>query len=148
MYFCESWKIRTPSDDYFCASCELVDYQSLLYQTIRKQPIWKTDGNRFLKFIVVLLLIYLKFVNIHERRKGLFLCLRQFLTTESPLKIMKNAFYLIFKALYCLKIFTFFCLDFLVTLENSLIRKIISKFMTPQTRQLTITIDILPHLQK
>ena len=148
MYFCETWKIRTPSDDYFCASCELVDYQSLLYQTIRKQPIWKTDGNRFLKFIVVLLLIYLKFVNIHERRKGLFLCLRQFLTTESPLKIMKNAFYLIFKALYCLKIFTFFCLDFLVTLENSLIRRIISKFMAPQTRQLIITIDILPHLQK
>ena len=86
----------------------LVDYQVLLYQTICKQPIWKTDENRFPIFIVVLLLIYLKFVNIHERLKGLFLCLRQFLITENPLKIMKNAFYLIFNALLCLKNFYIF----------------------------------------
>ena len=33
--------------------------------------------------------------------------LRQFLTTESPLKIMKNAFCFISKALFVLKIFKF-----------------------------------------
>ena len=39
--------------------------------------------------------------------KGALLSLRQFLTTESPLKMMKNAFYFIFKALYFFKIFKF-----------------------------------------
>ena len=39
--------------------------------------------------------------------------LRQFLATESPLKIMKNAFYFTIKALLILKIFNFF-FDFLV----------------------------------
>ena len=33
--------------------------------------------------------------------------LRQFLATESPLKIMKNAFYFTSKALFILKIFNF-----------------------------------------
>ena len=33
--------------------------------------------------------------------------LRQFLATESPLKMMKNAFYSILKALFILKIFRF-----------------------------------------
>ena len=39
--------------------------------------------------------------------------LRQFLATDSPLKMMKNAFYFILKVLFILKIFEF-CLDFLV----------------------------------
>ena len=39
--------------------------------------------------------------------------LRQFLATESPLKMMNNAFYLISKALFILKIFKF-CLNILV----------------------------------
>ena len=33
--------------------------------------------------------------------------LRQFLATESPLKMMKNAFYFTLKALFVLKIFKF-----------------------------------------
>ena len=33
--------------------------------------------------------------------------LRQFVTIESPLKMMKNAFYFILKALFVLKIFKF-----------------------------------------
>ena len=63
--------------------------------------------------------------------KGAHLGLRQFLATESSLKMMKNAFYLTLKALFVLKIF---CLDFLVMRKNSLIRKInlISKFVTLQ----------------
>ena len=33
------------------------------------------------------------------------MCLRQFLVAESPLKMMKNAFYFMLKALFILKIF-------------------------------------------
>ena len=39
--------------------------------------------------------------------KGALSGLRQFLATESPLKMMKNAFYFILKALSVLKIFKF-----------------------------------------
>ena len=39
--------------------------------------------------------------------KGALPGLRQFLTTKSPLKIMKNAFYFTSKALFVLKIFKF-----------------------------------------
>ena len=48
------------------------------------------------------------------------------LTHESPLKIMKIAFYFILKALFVIKIFKF--------LKNGLLRKanLISKFMTSQ----------------
>ena len=40
--------------------------------------------------------------------KGPLLHLRQFPTTESSFKMIKNAFYFILKALFVLKIFTFF----------------------------------------
>ena len=40
--------------------------------------------------------------------KGSLSGLRQFLPTESPLKIMKNAFYFTLKALFVLKIFKLF----------------------------------------
>ena len=39
--------------------------------------------------------------------KGSLSGLKQFLTAESPLKMMKNTFYLMIKALFVLKIFTF-----------------------------------------
>ena len=39
--------------------------------------------------------------------KGAHSGLRQFLTTESPLKMRKNAFYFILQALFFLKIFKF-----------------------------------------
>ena len=45
--------------------------------------------------------------------KGALSGLRQFMAIESPLKMMKNAFYFTLKALFVLKIFKF-CLDFLV----------------------------------
>ena len=50
---------------------------------------------------------------------------------ESPLKIMKNAFYFILKILFFLKCDMTFCHDFLVMYEKALIRKIrlTSKFM-------------------
>ena len=52
-------------------------------------------------------------VTIFNRLKGASSHLRQSLATESPLKMMKNAFYFSLKALFGLKIFRF-CLDFLV----------------------------------
>ena len=63
--------------------------------------------------------------------KGALSGLRQFLATESPLKMMKNAFYFTSKALFVLKIFKF-CLEFLVMYQNGLIKtiRIISNFMT------------------
>ena len=39
--------------------------------------------------------------------KGALLGLRQFLATESPLKMMKNAFYFTLKTRFVLKIFQF-----------------------------------------
>ena len=39
--------------------------------------------------------------------KGALSGLRQFLTSESPLKMMKNAFYFTSKAFFVLKIFSF-----------------------------------------
>ena len=39
--------------------------------------------------------------------RGALSGLRQFLATESPLKMIKNAFYLTLKALFVLKIFKF-----------------------------------------
>ena len=39
--------------------------------------------------------------------KGAILGLRQFLATESSLKMMKNAFYFTLKALFVLKVFKF-----------------------------------------
>ena len=39
-------------------------------------------------------------------------CERQFLTIESPLKLMKNSFYIILKSFFLLEIFTFLSLLF------------------------------------
>ena len=44
-----------------------------------------------------------RFINI----KGALLGLRQFLETKNPLKMMKNAFYFILKAVFVLEIFKF-----------------------------------------
>ena len=44
--------------------------------------------------------------------KGALLGLRQFLTIESPLKMVKNVFYFTLKALFALKIFKFLSCEF------------------------------------
>ena len=48
-----------------------------------------------------------KIVTQFSSPKGTLLGLRQFLVTESPLKIMTNAFYFYLKSLFVLKIFKF-----------------------------------------
>ena len=66
---------------------------------------------------------------------------------ERPLKMMKNAFYFILKALFFLKIFKVFVLTFWSCRKNGLIRKkrLISKFMASQSGQ---QIHILPIISK
>ena len=82
-----------------------------------------------ISFLLGRSLPYLKYVF-----KGPLSGLRQFLAIESPLKMMKNAFYFTSKALLVLKIFKS-CLDLLVMYRNGLIKKmkIISNFMTSQS---------------
>ena len=49
--------------------------------------------------------------------------LRQFLATESPLKMIKNTFYSTLKDIFVLEIFNVF-FNFLAMWENGLIRKL------------------------
>ena len=55
------------------------------------------------------ILFYSKTQNFRTNRniKGALSGLRQFMATESPLKVMKNAFYFTSKALFVQKIFQF-----------------------------------------
>ena len=68
--------------------------------------------------------------------KGALSGLRQFLTTENPLKMMKNAFYFTSKALFVLKIFVFVfvltcwsCIEMIWSYKKI---RLISNFMTSQ----------------
>ena len=75
--------------------------------------------------------------------------LRRFLATESPSKMMKNAFYFTEKVIFVLMIFKF--LSWLLGhKQNGLIRKIrlISNFMTSQPGKQTIVIHILPNISR
>ena len=75
--------------------------------------------------------------------------LRQFLTSESPLKMMKNAFYFMLKALFVLEILAF--LSWLFGYAGKRLdkkAKVNSKFMTSQTGQQIITIHILPNISR
>ena len=57
---------------------------------------------------------------------------------------MKNAFYIILKVLFVLKIFNF-CPDFFGHAGK---RLVISNFMTSQTGKLIVTIHILPNISR
>ena len=73
-----------------------------------------------------------------------------YLLQWKPLKMMKNAFYFILKALFVLKIFRFLSWLFDHVEKTVLIRKImlISKFMMSQPGQQTITIHTLPYISQ
>ena len=68
---------------------------------------------------------------------------------ESPLKIMKNAFYFVLKALFDLKIFKF-CHEFWSCGKNGLIRKmsLTSKIMTSRPGLQAIPIQVLPNISQ
>ena len=53
---------------------------------------------------------YEKFLPVNDKKsyvRGALSSLRQFLATESPLKMLKNAFYFTLEALLVLKVFKF-----------------------------------------
>ena len=77
--------------------------------------------------------------------KGTFAGVRQFLTTENPLKMKKNTFYLFLKPYLVFKIF-----KFLSWKKNALIRKIrlVWKFMTSQSGKQTIAIHLLSNISR
>ena len=76
--------------------------------------------------------------------KGALLGLRQFFTTESPLKMMKNAFYFILKAFFLL--FQTFVLIFSSCRKRTI--SLISKYIMSQPRKKTIAIHILPNTSR
>ena len=97
----------------------------------------KDNRTRSIKFVVANLLFK---VGLPPSKKVGFICLN-----ESPLKMMKNAFYFIVKDLFVLRIFKYF-MTFL-SCRKGLIRKstLISKFMTPLTGKQITAIQILPN---
>ena len=83
--------------------------------------------------------------------RGALSGLRQFFASESPLKMMKSAFYFILKALFILKIFKFLSWLFShVQYKKGLIRKmrLISKFMTSQPGKQTVAAHILSNISR
>ena len=81
--------------------------------------------------------------------KGPLLGLRQFLTIENSLKVMKNAFYFILKALFILEILSFLAWLF-GFVEKWLDKKAMVnfKFMAPYTGQQIITIHLIPNISR
>ena len=66
--------------------------------------------------------------------KGALSGLRQFMATESPLKMMKSLSFISSEKLFSFSRYLNSCHDFLVVLKNGLIRNIrlVSRFMTSQ----------------
>ena len=89
-------------------------------------------------------MIYIK-VWPSSSKKNCVICL-----IKSPLKMMKNTFYFLLKALFVLKIFKFFVTTFRLCRKNDLIRKITltSKFITSQPGLQTIAKHILPNISQ
>ena len=81
-----------------------------------------------------------------EKRTSAF---KKFLATESPLKVIKNTFYLTLKSLFVLKIFKFLC-DLLVMKRNSRIItiRLILKYMTSERGKQPIGIQTLPNTSR
>ena len=81
--------------------------------------------------------------------KGTLSDLRHFLTTKNPLKLMENAFYFTWKALFILKIFKL--LSWLYGQVDKWLDwkvRLISKFMTSQSGKQIIVVHILPNTSR
>ena len=81
--------------------------------------------------------------------KGTLAGMRQFLVTESPFKMMKNAFYFTLKVLFVFKIFRFFVLTF-GHVEKQLDQKDQVNFKICDVTNLkqTIAIHVLPNISR
>ena len=86
----------------------------------------------------------------HNGFKGAISGLSQFVSTESALKVMKNAFYLNTLKALSFSRYLKFCLDFLVMCKNGLIGKIrpISNFVTSLTGKQTIALHTLSNISR
>ena len=85
-------------------------------------------------------------VGLSPSKEVVFICFN-----ESHLETIKNVFYFMSKALFVLEMFAFLTWNFdYVEKRNSLIRKLrlISKFMTSQTRQQMTTMHIFPNISR
>ena len=81
--------------------------------------------------------------------KGPLSGLRQLLSNDSPLKLMKNVFYFMLIAIFVLEIFTFLSWLFgYVKIGMMKKLRLISKFMTSQTGQQIIPIHIFPNISR
>ena len=91
------------------------------------------ESNNLIFSAILMTGFYINCKNGLKLFKGALLGLRQFLATESPLKMTKNYLYFTSKALFVLKIFKC-CLDFLAMYRNGLSKKIrlIPNLMTSQ----------------
>ena len=69
---------------------------------------------------------------------------------ESPLKMMRNHFHFILKALFVFQIFMFFVLTFWLCKKKKRLEKKVMRrtFMTSRTGQQIITIHILPNISR
>ena len=85
------------------------------------------------------LFFYLK-SDPHLPKKNIFICFN-----ESALKVIKNAFYSILKALFVLKIFKFLSWVFRYVEKTAWL---VSKFMTSQPGWQTIAIHILTNISR
>ena len=113
------------------------DHQQELLRAGRKYHFFNLFQFLFRRLSHSLCLSFSQFRNkklITRLFKGVLSSLRQFLATESPLKMMKNAFYFTLKVLFVLKISKFLSWLF-GHVSKRLIKKVrlISIFMTSQT---------------
>ena len=91
----------------------------------------------------------LSFSNAFYIPRDNLLALRKFLTTESPLKIIKSLFYFMLKAIFIFKLFTF--LAWLFGHVGKWVDKkgkVNFKFMTSYTGKQIIEINILPNISR
>ena len=103
-------KVSQNSQKNACArvSCNFIKKEALAQvfscefcETFKNKFFYRTPPDDCFCTIIIIIIV----INLF---KGPLSGLRHFLTTESPLKIMKNVFYFMLKALFIISIFTFF----------------------------------------
>ena len=120
--------------EWFTASCSPKNFWKYLNYLFSDQLLFLPSYRKFLS-------IFLK-VGPHPQKKSFIYF------NESPLKMIKNAFYFILRALFVLKIFKFLSWLSGHVEKTGLIRNMgwTSKFMTSQSASQTIAIHILHNI--
>ena len=87
--------------------CELMKLPAPMKSSLQSADVSNEKKRSFLKNTKQLIVVLVQKLQERCPLKGALSGLRQFLATESSLKVMKNAFYFRLKALFVLKIFKF-----------------------------------------